>query len=65
MPLIPVLWRQRQADLCDLEASLFYKMSPGQPRLHRETKTKTKTKKSGGGSLVPEVRNSVSNQESA
>ena len=27
MPLIPVLWRQRQADLCEFEASLVYKES--------------------------------------
>jgi hypothetical protein len=25
MPLIPELWRQKQGDLCDLEACLFYK----------------------------------------
>jgi hypothetical protein len=33
MPLIPALWRQRQADLCEFEASLVYKVSPVQPGL--------------------------------
>jgi hypothetical protein len=28
--------RQRQAGLCQFEASLVYKVSPGQPGLHRE-----------------------------
>jgi hypothetical protein len=32
--LIPVLWRQRQVDLCEFKASLVYRV-PGQPRLHR------------------------------
>ena len=27
MPLIPTLRRQRQVDLCEFEASLFYKSS--------------------------------------
>ena len=27
MPLIPALWRQKQADLCEFEASLVYRMS--------------------------------------
>jgi hypothetical protein len=31
--LIPALGRQRQADLCEFEASLVYKVSPGQPAL--------------------------------
>jgi hypothetical protein len=51
MPLIPVLKRQRQADLCEFEA---WSMGwvPGQPGLsHKETlsqknKTKNKTKPS-------------------
>jgi hypothetical protein len=29
MPLIPAIRRQRQADLCEFEASLFYRL-PGQ-----------------------------------
>jgi hypothetical protein len=33
---IPVLGRQKQADLCELEASLVYKVGPGQPGLYRE-----------------------------
>jgi hypothetical protein len=33
MPLIPELERQRQADLHKFEASVVYKVSPGQPRL--------------------------------
>jgi hypothetical protein len=48
MPLIPVLRRQRQSDLCKFEACLVYKLSPGQPGLHRETlsqKTKRKEKR--------------------
>jgi hypothetical protein len=24
MPVVPALWRQRQVDLCELEASLVY-----------------------------------------
>ena len=31
--LILALRRQRQADLCEFEASLVYKVSPGQPEL--------------------------------
>ena len=32
MPLIPALGRQRQADLCEFEASLVYRsLFPGQP----------------------------------
>ena len=27
MPLIPALWRQRQVDLCEFEASLVYRAS--------------------------------------
>jgi hypothetical protein len=30
-PLVPALWRQ--VDLCEFEASLVYKVSPGQPGL--------------------------------
>ena len=26
MPLVPALWRQRQADLCEFEASLVYRV---------------------------------------
>jgi hypothetical protein len=35
--LISALRRHRQADLCEFNASLVYKVSPGQPWLHRET----------------------------
>jgi hypothetical protein len=28
-PLIPALQRQREADLCEFEASLVYRVSPG------------------------------------
>jgi hypothetical protein len=35
MPLIPALGRQRQADLCELEASLVYRVSS---RTARDTK---------------------------
>jgi hypothetical protein len=35
MPLIPEFGRQRQADLCEFEASLVYiERVPGQPELH-------------------------------
>jgi hypothetical protein len=47
--LIPALGRQRQVDLCELEASLVYKASQGHPGLlHKETlphKTKQKQNK--------------------
>jgi hypothetical protein len=38
-PLIPVLWRQRQVDLCEFEISLVvHRASLGQPELlRRET----------------------------
>ena len=45
MPLILALWSQRQADLCDVETSLVYKLSPGQlVLLHREKQNKTNLK---------------------
>jgi hypothetical protein len=48
MALIPAFRRQRQVDLCELEANLVYKVIPGQPGLcYTEKhclKTKTKTK---------------------
>jgi hypothetical protein len=31
MPLIPALGRKRQADLCEFEIILVYKVNPGQP----------------------------------
>jgi len=34
MPLLTALGRQRQADLCEFEASLVYSTS-GQPEIHR------------------------------
>ena len=38
MPLIPILGRQRQVDLCEFRASLVYKVSFRTARLlHRET----------------------------
>jgi hypothetical protein len=40
MPLIPVLRRQRQADLCEFKASLVYKVSPGQPQKNPVSKKK-------------------------
>ena len=43
--LILAFVRQRQVDLCELEASLIYRV-PEQPRLHRETLSR-KTKNSG------------------
>jgi hypothetical protein len=47
-PLNPALRRQRQADLCEFEASLVYKSSSGQSELlHRKTlsqKTNNKIK---------------------
>jgi hypothetical protein len=46
MPLTLAFWRQRQADICEFEASLFYRSSSGQPGLHRETLSqKEKNKK--------------------
>jgi hypothetical protein len=36
IPLIPALKRQRQADLCEPEASLVYKLSSKLVLLHRE-----------------------------
>jgi hypothetical protein len=35
-PLISALGRQRQVDLDESEASLVYRVNPGQPGLHRE-----------------------------
>ena len=31
--MIPALAKQRQADLCEIKASLVYKVNPGQPGL--------------------------------
>ena len=51
MPLIPALGRQRQADLCEFEANLFYKGSSRtakavtQESLSQKNKLKTKTTK--------------------
>jgi hypothetical protein len=44
-PLIPVLRRQRQAELYELEASLVYKVSLGQSGLYRETLSRKRKKK--------------------
>jgi hypothetical protein len=37
MPLIPMLGKQRKADLCEFDARLVYRGVPTQPVLHRET----------------------------
>jgi hypothetical protein len=36
---------QRQADLCEFEASLVYRLNLGQPGLHRETLSREKQKR--------------------
>jgi hypothetical protein len=36
-PLILAHRRQKQVDHCKFEASLVYRVSPGQPGLHKET----------------------------
>ena len=41
-PLIPALERQRQVDLCELEASLVYRLS-SKTALHTDTDTDTHT----------------------
>ena len=45
-PLIPALGRQKQADLCEFEASLVYKehVSGQAPKLKRTPGTKKQTK---------------------
>ena len=43
-PLILALGRQRHVDLCEFEAVLFYKMSPGQPGYTEKACLKNKTK---------------------
>jgi hypothetical protein len=43
-PLIPVLRRQRQVDLCEFKASLVYKANPGQPRLITQRNPVSKNK---------------------
>lgn len=48
--LILELGRQRQAKLCEFEASSIHTLSSGQPRLHRETLPgKEKRQEEGGG----------------
>jgi hypothetical protein len=42
--LISALGRQRQEDLCEFKASLFYRV-PGQQGLHRETLLEKSKKK--------------------
>ena len=49
MPLISVLRRQRQSDLCKLKAILIYKASPGQPRLGNREILSQKEKGRRGG----------------
>jgi hypothetical protein len=46
--LTPANQKQRQVDLCELQASLIYLVNPGQPKLHSKIlsqKNKNKTKK--------------------
>ena len=46
MPLIPALRRQRQADLCEFEATGLQELVPGQlGLLHRKTLSRTPPKK--------------------
>ena len=47
MPLIPALGRQRQADLCEFEASLVYKsqFQDRHQKLQRNSVSKIKKKK--------------------
>jgi hypothetical protein len=46
MPLIPALWRQRQADFCVLEASLVYRVSSRTARaIQRNPVSKKKKQK--------------------
>jgi hypothetical protein len=42
MLLIPALGRQRQVNICEFEASISYRGSPGQPRLLREIPSQNK-----------------------
>jgi hypothetical protein len=43
VPLIPALKRQRQVDLCELEASWVYIARPGQSKLYSEILSQTTT----------------------
>jgi hypothetical protein len=59
-PLISALGRQRQVDLDESEASLVYRVNPGQPGLHREKpyfkhrkKKKKKKEKEKGKNKAP------------
>ena len=53
MPLIPALRRQKQADLCEFEASLVYRASSRTVKTdtQRNPVSKNQKKKSGGGML--------------
>jgi hypothetical protein len=44
MALIPAFRRQRQVDLCELKASLVYRLVLGEPGLHKETLSQKKKK---------------------
>jgi hypothetical protein len=44
MLLITAHRRQKQVDLCEFKASLVYKMSLGQSKLHRETVSQKQSK---------------------
>ena len=46
MPLIPILGRQKQADLCEFKVSLVYRVSS---RTARATQKKPCLEKEGGG----------------
>ena len=51
MPLIPALRKQRQADLCEFEASLVYK---GSKAIEKPCLEKTKKQKEGLLSILAE-----------
>jgi hypothetical protein len=49
-PLIPVLWRQKQADFCELDVSLVYRMNSKAARAPKRNtvyKTNKQTNKRG------------------
>ena len=52
MPLISILGRQRQVDLCEFETSLTYKVSEFQGSQGYTGKSCPKKKKKGAGEMV-------------